>query len=137
MSSAAVSSPYALCALVEFLLLMGSLKAAAVIRLGWGGASEGGEQPLWLRGLVAALIIQLCFYYGELYENQGLRRRVELFFGITRCVAVGALALVTVFFAVPGLQVGSSSGRSPRARSVTACSCSAPIRPPATLPARC
>jgi sugar transferase (PEP-CTERM system associated) len=105
MGFAGLSPPYVLCALVEFLLLISSFTAALLLRLGWGEASPVDE-ALWVRALVAALIVQLCFYYGELYQNKGLRRRVELFVRITQCFAVGALALVSVFFAVPGLHIG-------------------------------
>ena len=51
------------------------------------------------------VVVQLTLYYGELYEYRS-RRRIELFQQIGQAVAIAAVALAFIFFAVPGLEVG-------------------------------
>jgi sugar transferase (PEP-CTERM system associated) len=103
---AGVSTPFVLCALVEFLLFLASFFAAAAIRFAPQGGALFGHEPLWARALVSSVVMQVSFYYGELYENQGLRRRIELFLRLGQCFAGGVVALMVVGFMLPPLEVG-------------------------------
>jgi sugar transferase (PEP-CTERM system associated) len=61
---------------------------------------------LWARAIVTAVVTQACLYYGELYEHGGLRRRIDLFLRLSGSFAFAILLLTTLFFALPGVEVG-------------------------------
>lgn len=106
MALAGIASPFVFCAAVEFLLLVGSYLGAATLRF---GADDGGPfaHP-WIlaKTLIAALVLQACLYYGELYENRGMRRRVELFLRLSQVFVAGALVLIVLSYALPELLFG-------------------------------
>ena len=57
------------------------------------------------KALLCVLAIVLTLYYAEMYEYRS-RRRTELFLRLGQCMAVAAVGLAVIFFAVPGLEVG-------------------------------
>jgi len=90
--------------LAESLILLLSFATAVLVRLGSVDALLGYER-LIPKALLCVVAVQLTLYYAELYEYR-LRRRIELFQQLGQCVAIAAVALAFVFFAVPGLEVG-------------------------------
>jgi sugar transferase (PEP-CTERM system associated) len=54
---------------------------------------------------VCVVAVQLTLYYAEMYDYRS-RRRFEIFQVLGQCIAVAAVALAAIFFAVPGLEVG-------------------------------
>ena len=90
--------------LAESLIVLLSFAAAVLARLGTLDAvlAYDGLMP---KALVCMVAVQLTFYYAELYEYR-LRRRLDLFQQVGQCMAIAALGLGFVFFAVPGLEVG-------------------------------
>ena len=91
-----------LCALGESAILVSSLLAAVVLRLGW----DAHEVLLIPKAILCALVLQLCLYYGDLYEDFAIRRRVELFLRISQAFLVGTLILTLVYFIFPAFLVG-------------------------------
>jgi exopolysaccharide biosynthesis polyprenyl glycosylphosphotransferase len=92
------------CAAVEFLLLVACFLAAVWIRF-------AGEPWLALgdyvgEGVLHALVVQVCLYYGDLYEDSSMRRRMELFIRIGQCIALATVVLALVFFLAPGFKIG-------------------------------
>ena len=57
------------------------------------------------RPLLCVVVVILTLYYAEMYEYR-TRRRTELFLRLGQCMAVAAVTLAVIFFAVPGLEVG-------------------------------
>ncbi len=90
--------------LAESLILLLSFATAVLVRLGSVDALLGYER-LIPKALLCVVAVQLTLYYADLYEYR-LRRRIELFQQLGQCVAIAAVALAFVFFAVPGLEVG-------------------------------
>ena len=90
--------------LAESLIVLLSLAAAVLARFGNVGELLSYERFV-PKALVCVLVVQLTLYYAELYEYR-TRRRLELFQRLGQCMALAAVALAFVFFAVPGLQVG-------------------------------
>ena len=88
----------------ESLIVLLSFAAAVLARL---GSLEGflGYPLLVPKALVCVVAVQLTLYYAEMYEYRS-RRRFEIFQRLGQCIAVAAVALAAVFFAVPGLEVG-------------------------------
>ena len=80
---------------------------------------------------MCVVAIQLTLYYAELYEYRS-RRRLELFLLLGQCMAIAAVALAVIFFAVPGLEVGRGiffavrPVRLVRPAAVAAASCCGP-----------
>jgi sugar transferase (PEP-CTERM system associated) len=86
----------------ETLLLLGAFLVAVAIRFGGG---LWVYELLWPKAILCVAVFQLSLYYGELYEPR-VWRRMELFLRLGQCLAVGAVALTVIFFAVPPLGVG-------------------------------
>ncbi len=92
------------CAAVEFVLLVGCFLTAVAVRF-------AGEPWLSLgdyvgEGILHALVVQVCLYYGDLYEDSSMRRRMELFIRIGQCIALATVVLSVVFFLAPGFKIG-------------------------------
>jgi sugar transferase (PEP-CTERM system associated) len=90
--------------LAESLIVLLSFAAAVLVRFGTLDGLVGYPQLL-PKAVVCMVAVQLTLYYAELYEYRS-RRRIELFQQIGQCMAIVAVGLAFVFFAVPGLQVG-------------------------------
>lgn len=95
---------HTLCAVVEFAILVACFLAAVDIRF-------VGERWLVLSdylgpAIVHAIAVQICLYYGDLYEDSAMRRRLELFLRIGQCLALATFLLTLVFFLVPDVKVG-------------------------------
>jgi len=86
----------------ESVLLLGVFFLAVALRFG----DEFWRYELLVpKGFLCVIVLQLSLYYGELYELR-VRRRMELFLRLGQCLAIGAMALAVIFFAVPALEVG-------------------------------
>ena len=106
-SSARPLSPLLLCAIGEFSILVGVFLLAVLARfLGPPTGPLSDPQILWLQALVTASVVLACLYYGDLYEQEGLRRRVDLFRRLVACFVAATLVLTALFFAAPLLEVG-------------------------------
>jgi sugar transferase (PEP-CTERM system associated) len=65
-----------------------------------------GYENLLAKALLSALVLQLCIYYSDLYEESALRWRVELFLRLGQAFAIGAILLSIIFYTIPALTVG-------------------------------
>jgi sugar transferase (PEP-CTERM system associated) len=101
------SNRQTVCALVEFVLLILAFVAAVGIRFYQHPSGRPFDlHLLWLKAAVSALILQVCMYYTDLYEDSAMRRRVEVLLRFGQAFLFGTLILVLVYYAVPPLQVG-------------------------------
>jgi sugar transferase (PEP-CTERM system associated) len=93
----------ALVLLVETALLAGSFLLATWLRLG----ERGIRDPLVsVKAFLAAFVIQLFLYYGDLYEQFASTSRMAFLAGLARAFVGAVVALTLVFFTVPALRVG-------------------------------
>jgi sugar transferase (PEP-CTERM system associated) len=99
----ASKSRLALVLLVEAVLVGGAFLLATWIRLGDSGLHE---PYLAAKALLAAFVIQLFLYYGDLYVQFASPSRVELLSGLGRAFLGAVVALTLIFFTVPALRVG-------------------------------
>jgi sugar transferase (PEP-CTERM system associated) len=90
--------------LAESLIVLLAFLAAVLVRFGRLDGLAGYELLL-PKALVCVVAVQLTLYYAELYEYRS-RRRIELFQQLGQCMAIAAVALAFLFFAIPGLEVG-------------------------------
>ncbi|MGD8895471.1 MAG: TIGR03013 family PEP-CTERM/XrtA system glycosyltransferase [Acidobacteriota bacterium] len=86
----------------ESVLLLGVFFLAVALRF---GQEFWSYELLVPKALLCVAVLQLSLYYGELYELRA-RRRMELFLRLGQCLAIAAVALTVIFFAVPALEVG-------------------------------
>jgi sugar transferase (PEP-CTERM system associated) len=61
---------------------------------------------LWLRTLVASLVMLGALQYGDLFEETGLVGRMDLVIRVLKALAFGALLLALVYMAVPSVKAG-------------------------------
>jgi sugar transferase (PEP-CTERM system associated) len=65
-----------------------------------------GYDLLVPKALLGAVVVQLCLYYGDLYEASRLRRLLDLFLRLGQCFAAATAFLTFLYFAVPALKAG-------------------------------
>ncbi len=92
------------CATVEAVLLLSIavLSALGVVH----DASAFDQTLLFPKAVVIALVIQLCLYYNDLYEDFGWHGRVAIFMRVGQSVSVAAVVLALIFYAFPPLDPG-------------------------------
>src|SRR5713226_3427630 len=59
-----------------------------------------------IQGLVIVLIVQLCFYYSDLYNLNVLRGRSEQFICLGQSLGSACLVLGAIYYIFPGLLIG-------------------------------
>src|ERR1700736_2458776 len=59
-----------------------------------------------IQGLVIILIVQLCFYYSDLYNLTALRGRNEQFVSLGQSLGSACLVLGALYYILPGLLIG-------------------------------
>jgi sugar transferase (PEP-CTERM system associated) len=65
-----------------------------------------GYDLLLAKALLNTVVIQLCVYYSDLYEESSIRLRKELFLRFAQAFLVGAVVLTLIYYAIPALTVG-------------------------------
>src|SRR5438477_7489333 len=59
-----------------------------------------------IQGLVIIIIVQLCFYYSDLYNLQALRGRSEQLISLGQSLGSACLVLGAIYYILPGLLIG-------------------------------
>jgi sugar transferase (PEP-CTERM system associated) len=89
----------------ESLVVLVSFLVAVLVRFRGDLGEFLAYRGLVPKALLCVLAVVLTLYYAEMYEYRS-RRRTELFLRLGQCMAVAAVELAVIFFAVPGLEVG-------------------------------
>ena len=89
----------------ESLIVLASFLVAVLVRFRGDLDELLAYRGLVPKALLCVVVVVLTLYYAEMYEYRS-RRRTELFLRLGQCMAVAAVALAVIFFAVPGLEVG-------------------------------
>jgi sugar transferase (PEP-CTERM system associated) len=89
--------------LVESGLMLLVLLGAAVLRL--GPDQRGGLPLLVAAGAANILALQLCLYYGEVYDDRALRSRTEFFVRLLRSFLLATLLLPLIYYLLPPLRL--------------------------------
>jgi sugar transferase (PEP-CTERM system associated) len=95
-----------LCAATEAVILVFAFLAAAGLRFAVDPESFQERDLLLLKACLHAAVIQVCMYYGDLYQDHARPRRMELFLRVGQAVLIATLFLALFYFAVPSLAVG-------------------------------
>ena len=62
--------------------------------------------PVILQILVVIVVLQICFYYSDLYDLSVLRRHHQLIIRLTESLGTACLVLGVMYYAFPGLLLG-------------------------------
>lgn len=95
--------------LLEGTLMIAALVCGAKLRF-WNSPVEFGVYTQlpdfgW-QALLFVVVFQICFYYGDLYDLNGIQRRHERWIFLGQALGAGCLVLGLVYYAIPGLLIG-------------------------------
>ena len=90
---------------VEHVVVVLAVVLAAIIRLGLP-EPPGALWPWVVRAEVVAVVLQLCLYYGDLYDLRTLSDRRDLLIGLVRSLGAASLVLAVVYYWLPDLVIG-------------------------------
>jgi sugar transferase (PEP-CTERM system associated) len=90
----------------ETALIVGSVIAAAYLRLGDDARTVLALENGFLKALLIAGVAQACLYYADLYNVRFLSDRRELFIRILNALAAASLILAAIYFWLPDLIIG-------------------------------
>ncbi len=90
--------------LAEAGIIAGSLAAAVWLRLGWEELTA--YRLLLPKAILSAVVLQLCLYFGDLYQDLSPPRKIDLVLRMVQAALVAALVLALVYFGLPSLRVG-------------------------------
>jgi sugar transferase (PEP-CTERM system associated) len=92
--------------LVEHTVIVLSVVVAAIVRLGVPSPMFEAFS-LWApRAAVVAVVLQVCLYYGDLYDPRTLADRRDLLIGLVRSLGAASVILAVVYYVVPALVIG-------------------------------
>lgn len=90
----------------ESALIVGAVAFAAYLRLGSRVGYYIESEGLLYKGLLIALVVQLCLYYAELYDVRVVADRRELAVRNLQALGASSLILAFLYFWFPGLVIG-------------------------------
>jgi sugar transferase (PEP-CTERM system associated) len=91
---------------LESVLIVGAVAAAAAIRLGPEALADLLEEGLLWNGLLIAGTTQVCLYYAELYDLRLVADRRELVVRLLQALGTASLILGFLYFWFPALIIG-------------------------------
>ncbi len=91
---------------VEHVVIVLSVVLAAVVRLGVPDVPYQSLSLWAARAVVVAAVLQLCLYYGDLYDSRTLSDRRDLLTGLVRSLGAASVILAILYYALPGLIIG-------------------------------
>jgi sugar transferase (PEP-CTERM system associated) len=92
--------------LVEHLMIVLSVVIAAIIRLGWPETISEVMTNWVSRAVFAAVVLQLCLHYADLYDSRTLSDRRDLVTRLVRALGVTSVLLALLYFWLPELVIG-------------------------------
>jgi sugar transferase (PEP-CTERM system associated) len=102
-----MSSPrQTLCALGDSVILVLSMLVAAAIRFHSRGLEALEYDLLVPKAILVAFVIEVCFYYCDLYEVRRVGRRFLYVLRFAQAFLIAAVLLTLTYYALPFLTVG-------------------------------
>ncbi len=104
MDSRVSSVRLGLVVMVEAVLIVASFVVAALLRF---GTEEYLEYKFLLpKAILSAVVLQLCLYYLDLYEEFATPRHLDSILRVAQAFLAGTLILALVYLGIPALRVG-------------------------------
>jgi sugar transferase (PEP-CTERM system associated) len=93
--------------LVEHLVIVASVVAAAILRFGMSVDTPiRAFTDIAGRAVIVATVLQVCLYYGDLYDLRKLADRRDLLTGLVRALGAASVVLAILYYAIPELVIG-------------------------------
>lgn len=92
-------------ALVDGITILIGLLIGGFFRFGGGDSFFPIEYLVW-KIMVIAVVIQIVFYYFDLYELRSFRRRIKMVILLLGAMVVSSLLLAVICYSIPFLAVG-------------------------------
>ncbi len=100
------SSPGWIFVLVDSLLILTGIFLGSVIRF-WGkNIFPYHEEYMVLRMMLVVIVIQIGFYYFELYHHKTLRERKKMGILLVGSLCASSIFLTVIYYLVPSLTIG-------------------------------
>jgi sugar transferase (PEP-CTERM system associated) len=90
---------------VDHALIVLSVVLAAAVRLGVQ-SSLLEALSFWGRAVLVAAVLQICLYYGDLYDLRRSSDRRDLVTGLLRSLGAASVLLAILYYALPNLIIG-------------------------------
>jgi len=91
---------------LEGVLIFGVVMLSGYLAFGADMGEAIRRQAFLPKAFLVALVCQLCFYYGDLYDFRLLTNRRDLFVHILQSLGASALVLAAVYLIFPALVIG-------------------------------
>jgi len=92
--------------LVEHILIVLSVVVAALVRLGPPDDPAQAAAAWLTRAVVVAVVLQVCLYYGDLYDMRRLTDRRDLLIGLVRALGAATVIIAVLYYLIPQLIIG-------------------------------
>jgi sugar transferase (PEP-CTERM system associated) len=92
--------------LVELGVLTAALAAAVALRFAGDVEPLFRDGPWLLRLLATPLLVQLCLYYAELYEDWAMRPRLDVLLRMVQAFSAATLLVALLYYVAPALKFG-------------------------------
>jgi sugar transferase (PEP-CTERM system associated) len=90
----------------ETVLLLAAVTMSAYLRFRGGPEWAIDDRQMLARGLLIALVCQICLYYNDLYDRWMARDRWDLFERLLQALGATSLILAALYFWFPTLIIG-------------------------------
>jgi len=91
---------------IDSILILAGMALGSHIRLSRGVSSLYYEDYLILRWMLVVLVIQVCFYYFDLYDSKVFKEKKKTGFLLLGALIASSVALAVVYYMVPFLSLG-------------------------------
>jgi len=92
--------------MLDFGIILSALFAAVMFRFSDSPTEVFRYELLVPKGLLLSFVLQVCFYYTELYEDRVMRRGLEFLLRLVQSFVVAALLVSLLYYAIPAMEVG-------------------------------
>lgn len=100
------SSPGIFFAFIDSLLILTGIFTAIFIRFS-GSDSTGASSNLWiLRMMLVVLIVQVTFYYFDLYDLKIFREKKKMLLLLCESLGISTIILSLIYYLIPELTIG-------------------------------
>lgn len=93
--------------LIDSLLILGGIFLGDYLRFMQIPVSIYHQELFVFKAMLVVLVVQVCFYYFELYDSKGFRRKVRIATLLTGALTVSAIILTILYYFIPFLALGS------------------------------
>jgi len=92
-------------AFADGLLILSGILLGNLIRFGGSGTAIFYIENLAIKIVVIVSVIQIAFYYFDLYEFKNLRDKIKMGIYLTEALGISSIFLAVIYYAIPSLSI--------------------------------